>query len=83
MFCFEFKIIKKLIYFQFDEKENNFACYFPFIFNSKQLKFNLKLTNICRFDEWQLSATILVVTCLSSKDGFVLKLYGPLVTTRF
>ena len=26
---------KKLIYFQFDEKENNFAFYFPFIFNSK------------------------------------------------
>ena len=35
MFCFEFKMKKKLIYFQFDEKENNFAFYFPFIFNSK------------------------------------------------
>ena len=23
-----------------------------------ELKFNLKLTNLCRLDEWQLSATI-------------------------
>ena len=27
---------KKLIYFQLNEKENNFAFYFHFIFNSKQ-----------------------------------------------
>ena len=26
---------KKIIYFQFNEKENNFAFYFHFIFNSK------------------------------------------------
>ena len=32
---FYLKIKKKLIYFQFNEKENNFAFYFHFIFNSK------------------------------------------------
>ena len=40
-------------YFQFNEKQYNFKFYFHFIFNTKQLKFNLKLTNLCRFDEWQ------------------------------
>ena len=45
-------------YFQFNEKQYNFTFYFHVIFNTKQLKFNLKLTNLCRFDEWQLSATI-------------------------
>ena len=34
----------------------------------KKLKFNLKLTNLCRFDEWQLSATILHAFH-SSKEG--------------
>ena len=33
--CFELKIKKKLIYFQFNEKENNFVFYFHFTFNSK------------------------------------------------
>ena len=33
MFCFVLKT--KKIYFQFNEKENNFAFYFGFIFNSK------------------------------------------------
>ena len=45
-------------YFQFNEKQYNFTFYFHFIFNTKQLKFNLKLTNLCRVDVWQLSATI-------------------------
>ena len=35
MFFFLLENKKKLIYFQFNEKENNFAFYFHFIFNSK------------------------------------------------
>ena len=54
------------LYFQFNEKQYNFKFYFHFIFNTKQLKFNLKLTNLCRFDEWQLSATIHIsLSCFS------------------
>ena len=68
LFCVENK--QKRIYCQFNGKENNFAFFFYFNFNSKQLKFNLKLTNLCGFDEWQLSATLQMITnnLLSFRD---------------
>ena len=73
LFCVENK--QKRIYFQFSGKENNVAVYFYFNFNSKYLKFNLKLTNLCRFDEWELSATIEMLGTNVNVSVFLFKNY--------
>ena len=59
MFCFELKIKKKLSISSSMKKKIILRFTFTlFSIQNNFKKFNLKLTNLCRFDEWQLSATI-------------------------